>query len=161
MGLLVKDSDIDRKTFHRYFRKTGLKVAVGDRTTERITEFGFSPNLEIIDKIERRLPRAPIKLESSQEVIRATNKPGTISSDALEKLDESLSLILQDKRTVRLVIEGEEDLLALPVTAFYPEHTFVFYGQPGEGLVVVDVSVSRQRAKDMLAKMGIMSLKTS
>jgi uncharacterized protein (UPF0218 family) len=36
-------------------------------------------------------------------------------------------------------VEGEEDLLTLVAMAVAPLGSFVIYGQPGEGLVVVEV----------------------
>jgi len=37
-------------------------------------------------------------------------------------------------------VEGEEDLLTLPVIVLAPESTAVIYGQPMEGLVIVEVT---------------------
>ena len=160
IGRLLKDSEVRKKDLEFYFGKSNLTVCVGDRTTERMNEFGLLSSLEIIDTIERRVHRPPPKLVSAdQPVLRALNRPGTISSDALLKLGQSLDLILQNKqKTIRLVIDGEEDLLVLPVVAFFPTGTVVFYGQPGEGLVIIDSKDSAENAKRMLLQLGIRSL---
>ena len=78
----------------------------------------------------------------------------------LAELNQCLNFILRNRQTtIRLVIDGEEVLLALPVIAFLPEDTVVFYGQPGEGMVVVNSDESRQNAKRILEQLGIVSLK--
>ena len=139
---------------------TALVICVGDRTTERMTELGFLPNLEIIDMKERRGPRPLPAPSKSAVVFTAINEPGTISFESLNALNNCLKLIEANNRSnLRLLIEGEEDLLVLPVVAFFPEGTVVLYGQPNEGLVKVDIGSSRENAKALLSRMGVKSLK--
>jgi hypothetical protein len=76
----------------------------------------------------------------------------------LEKLAECLQLILDSHKQIRLEVQGEEDLLALPVLAYYPEDAVLFYGQPNEGLVVVSSKKAREKAREILRGMGISSL---
>jgi uncharacterized protein (UPF0218 family) len=40
---------------------------------------------------------------------------------------------------MQIIIKGEEDLLALPLFMYSPNGWTVFYGQPNEGLVVVEI----------------------
>ena len=111
--------------------------------------------------LERRSSRPSPRTGSLDQVFNAINEAGTISSDALQKLDQCLDSILQNRQsTIRLVIAGEEDLLALPVIAFFPEETVVFYGQPGEGMVIVNSKESKQNARKILEQLGIRSLKS-
>ena len=39
-----------------------------------------------------------------------------------------------------MLVDGEEDLLVLPVCLFAPENSVVMYGQPNEGLVVAEIT---------------------
>lgn len=159
LGLLVKDIEIKREILEKYFHEPIVTVCVGDRTAERLKEFGFTVNLEIIDMMERRFARPSPNLSSERNLFRAKNEAGSITSDALQRLDQILNMILRDpKKTVRLIINGEEDLLTLPVVAFFPDNTVVFYGQPGEGLVVVQSKDAKQKATEILAEVGIRSL---
>jgi uncharacterized protein (UPF0218 family) len=41
---------------------------------------------------------------------------------------------------VRIVVNGEEDLLVIPVCVHAPDNSIVLYGQPHEGLVVVEIT---------------------
>ena len=161
LGRLILDEEINKETISEFFsHKTSITVCVGDRTTERVHGFGLSPSLEIVDFLERRMPRKFLgQLEPSRTVLKAINPSGSISREAMHKLDESLQLLsLSPDAKIRIEVEGEEDLLTLPVIAFFPEPTFIFYGQPGEGMVVVESKNGRERSRAILAEMGIFSL---
>jgi hypothetical protein len=41
---------------------------------------------------------------------------------------------------VRIIVDGEEDLLVIPVCIYAPENSVVMYGQPNEGLVIVHIT---------------------
>jgi uncharacterized protein (UPF0218 family) len=159
LGRLIKDSDLTKSSLARYFDKLIITACVGDRTTERVHEFGFSPALEIVDSFEKRISRnVPEVFEKQRLILKTTNPPGSIGDDALEKLAECLQLILDSHKQIRLEVQGEEDLLALPVLAYYPEDAVLFYGQPNEGLVVVSSKKAREKAREILRGMGISSL---
>ncbi len=160
IGLVIPDSKVDRGKLVQYFDGRKTTVCVGDRTTERIHQLGFSPSLEIVDSLEKRVVRQAPSLAKGEdrEVLKAVNPPGMISGESLKILAESLALIIDFGLKVRLEISGEEDLIALPVIAFFPGDTVTFYGQPNVGLVVVSSSESRERSKCILEGMGISSL---
>jgi GTP-dependent dephospho-CoA kinase len=160
MGRIVEDREVTVNLLAPYFLQSGLKVSVGDRTTERIQELGFTPDLEIVDSLEKRQARiAPAVIEGEgRQVLHAINPPGAITPESLRQLGVSLTLIQNARSKVRLEISGEEDLLALPVVAFFPEKTVTFYGQPNVGLVIVDSAASRERAKNILVELNIQSL---
>jgi GTP-dependent dephospho-CoA kinase len=158
IGRVIPDDQVTKDVVLPYFQKGGMTVCVGDRTTERIQGFGLSPNLEIVDSLERRKVRqAPLNDKSENRILlRAENAAGSISADSLEKIRQSLTLTKNGSK-VRLEVDGEEDLLALPIIAFYPEGTVTFYGQPGVGLVVVTSKESRDRSTAILKDMRINS----
>jgi GTP-dependent dephospho-CoA kinase len=158
LGRLIKDSDLTKSLLADYFADRRMTVCVGDRTTERVHEFGFSPTLEIVDSLEKRASRKiPKVFEKERLIFKASNPPGSISDDALEKLGESLQIIQKSRKQIRLEVQGEEDLLALPVLAFFPEDTVLFYGQPNEGMVIVISKIAREKALEILREMGISS----
>ena len=52
---------------------------------------------------------------------------------------------------VRIIVDGEEDLLVLPVCARAKDGFTVLYGQPNEGIIVVRADLtSRNKAKSLL-----------
>lgn len=159
IGKLYRNEEVTRELAHDWF-VSSLTVCIGDRTVERMDELGLSPNLEIIDMKEQRVARSAPNLSKNRATFYAINEPGTISIQSLDTLNNCLEQLVDDNEArIRIVINGEEDLLVLPVVAFFPEGSIVLYGQPNEGLVRVNVEESSESAKKILAKMGITSLK--
>lgn len=161
IGDLIPESMLNRNAIRsRLDTRGGILVSVGDLTTERLIQEGFAPDLQIVDGVERRNPRKKPGLSSRERIIRARNAAGGIDSMALSKLSLSLELIKEDpKLPVRIEIDGEEDLLVLPVLAFFSESTIVAYGQPGEGMVFVNAKgIPRQLSKEILSEIGIFGL---
>jgi len=84
------------------------------------------------------------------KTLKVRNPAGTISLEALEAVKEAL----KGGEAVLLLVEGEEDLLALAAIAYAPEGSLVFYGQPGEGLVAVKVNgEKREKALSVIEAM--------
>ena len=56
---------------------------------------------------------------------------------------------------VRITVMGEEDLLVLPVCIYAPDNSIVLYGQPNEGLVLVEISTEiRNKVQTLLDLMN-------
>ena len=56
---------------------------------------------------------------------------------------KSISIIkdaFDSKPPIRITVNGEEDLLVIPVCLHAPENCVVMYGQPNEGLVIVQIN---------------------
>jgi len=126
-----------------------------------LISFGIIPNISVIDGKERRIKRAyinnstlnPDRIEKTKfKELKCSNKAGTISKKAVEVLEYALRI----SSPVRITVEGEEDLLALPLLLILPEGSILMYGQPYEGLVVVKInSKVRKKAKDLMDRIGM------
>ena len=127
-----------------------MVVAIGDATNDVLISLGFQPDIQVVDGYEQRIKRSLPKTKFKTQHY-ADNLAGTISTKALRII---LGSIDEDK-PVRIIINGEEDLLALIIFALYPDDSVIFYGQPGEGLVYSKVNNYRRQAKLILEKMGI------
>lgn len=128
----------------------GRPVLVGDRVSASLCSMGLRPWVHVIDMRERRGPARsppPCPFERS---LSARNPPGTITREAAEALDEAMSL----DSPARVIIDGEEDLLAL-VAIYLGRGSIVAYGQPGAGIAVVDSSDPGARA---LAERALLSM---
>lgn len=147
LGVLIEDLDED---VVRSLAKDPF-VTVGDRVTETFCDLGLAPKLEIVDSREKRKERPP-PAGCYQLLITVKNPPGRITWQAIKAIKESLNQNLR----VRILVEGEEDLLALPCIFFGPDGLRVFYGQPEKGIVYVDVNErTRKRAGRLLTEMGM------
>ena len=115
-------------------------VAVGDVVSRETVAAGIRVNLRIIDHISMRKPTAPFHLKA-KTTYRVRNPAGVISLESWEAIKRAL----KDEDTV-ILVDGEEDLLALPCIVESPSNSLVLYGQPSQGLVVVttDSTISRE-----------------
>lgn len=150
-GTLVPDKEVTKQKMAPMLKGAKKIIVVGDATTERLISFGIVPDVAVIDGMERRSKRAyPANYHA--EELRCRNPAGTISKDAVKALQGALKAATP----ARVLVEGEEDLLALPAFAMAPEGSVVLYGQPLEGLVVVRITPAKQRqAKDLMDRIGI------
>ena len=120
--------------------KPAKLIAVGDAVSESLMKNGVFPDVFIIDNKVMRKEITPLKF-GAERTLYAKNPAGTISKEAWEKIKNALNSDLQTK----IIIDGEEDLLALPAVLFAPENSFVVYGQPREGMVIIKVTEEKRR----------------
>jgi uncharacterized protein (UPF0218 family) len=121
-------------------------ITVGDATTERLLSFGITPDIAVIDGVERRSLRDYSINYPAIEML-CTNPAGIISRGAVQVLQSAL----ETPSPVLVKVEGEEDMLALPLFAMAPKGSAVLYGQPLEGIVLVNITEEKQnQAKDLM-----------
>ena len=135
LGVLLPENEANKQNIEKYLSKTSFIITVGDRTTEKMMNFGLIPSLQIIDNLEKREKRETPALSNTTE-LRVDNPPAEITSQSIDIIKKALSM----KPPVRITVSGEEDLLVIPVCIHAPENAIVLYGQPNEGLVVVKIT---------------------
>lgn len=131
--------------------KTPTKlISVGDVTTFHLLESDIIPDIYIIDDRTNRKP-TPDRVDKNHRFTQVTvdNPAGTITEDLVNKIENALS----SKKHVRIFVNGEEDLAALPAILMAPLNSIVLYGQPGKGVVLVEITKSKkEEIKDLLNK---------
>jgi len=126
---------------------------VGDVVTCTLLEHGVQPNVAIIDGSTRREKCSQnidfAKFDASG-LSFVTNPPGCITDELIAAV---ISRIYQSRKgdafgnrskfLIQVRDGGEEDLAVLPVILYaaYPP-AIVLYGQPNEGVVVIDAAMS-------------------
>jgi GTP-dependent dephospho-CoA kinase len=146
-GTLVADKDVTLRKISLALKGVKKVISVGDATTERLTSFGITPDIAVIDGKERRSKRGYPNYKATE--LRCVNPGGTISKDAVAILQDGLKI----KPPTRIIVDGEEDLLALAIFAMAPAGSVVLYGQPLEGLVIVEITPAKQKqAKDLMER---------
>lgn len=119
--------------------KPTIMVSVGDAISKNLADNHIFPQLTIVDNKVMRMNIAPISL-SAEKTFHAKNPQGTITKEAIETIQEAL----RSKCRARIVIDGEEDLLALVAVLYSPENSLIVYGQPHEGIVVVKATSEKK-----------------
>lgn len=135
-------------------------IAVGDIAAINLYRLGIQADISIIDYKTMRHglteddQKELSKLQSISTIMRAVNQPGTIERRAVGVLKKALSNLLETKYKQVVLIEGEEDLMTIPAILLSPLETFVLYGQPEKGIVVVKVTEKKKKeASSILSKM--------
>ena len=124
-------------------------AVVGDFTTKNVLEAGLEPDVVVVDHRVMRVDVDPLD-HAERRILRCDNRQGTVDAQAWAVLEEAVSL----KSSATVIVEGEEDLLVLPLILLMPGGALIVYGQPREGMVVVEASRERKGwAEEFLARM--------
>jgi uncharacterized protein (UPF0218 family) len=125
-----------RGTFSETMSKLEI---VGDTVSRNLHEYRVNPQLSITDN-KRMRKRIQPRTFPKKSVIHVRNPPGTITEEAKTAIQEALEC----DRQVHIIVDGEEDLLALVAVLYAPEESLVVYGQPHEGIVVVKATPEKK-----------------
>ncbi|MFX1493166.1 MAG: DUF359 domain-containing protein [Promethearchaeota archaeon] len=143
------------------FLNSGFKIdvyLVGDIVTNDFLINHFLRGLIKLCIVDEKTQRNQINIQNEEyfdEIIKFKNPKGTVRKESFNLLKQ---MIISNKRILLKIIEGEEDLLVLPLVMALPliqnVKTLVFYGQPPitdaknpipEGIVMVDVNRRTQK----------------
>jgi uncharacterized protein (UPF0218 family) len=137
-GVLIKEKEIDKTKINQFVEGSDKIISVGDTTTEKLVGFGYIPDISVVDYKEKRSPKSKITEFQVDRRVTCENKPGEINIDVINLVKEMAMVGISGK--MQIIIEGEEDLVALPFFMYSPNKWTIFYGQPNEGLVVVEAN---------------------
>ena len=150
LGVLLKDSDITKESILKNISLGSFVISVGDATTEKLIKYGIVPSVQIVDGIEKRVKRE-IPSGNIKTTLNCNNPPAEITIESVKTIKKAF----QSTKPVRITVNGEEDLLVLPVVVYAPENSVVLYGQPNEGLVIVPINVEmRNKAQSIMNSMS-------
>ena len=114
-------------------------ISVGDMISKNLLKNEVIPKLLIVDNKVMRKPISPI-LVSVKRCDKVSNPPGTITRKAIKAIQTAI----KNNDKTKLIVDGEEDLLTLIAVLYAPDNSFVLYGQPQEGVVVVKVTSEKK-----------------
>jgi uncharacterized protein (UPF0218 family) len=145
-GKLMECSDIAKM----FKGKDITLVTIGDFVSKSLIKGGLSPNLIIWDGKNKRLPVEDLStLRDYAPITKVSNSAASISKEAWDVVSESLN-----KEKESILVDGEEDLLAIPVILNSNEGTYVVYGMPPEeGAILIDIDPKIKSVfQDLLSK---------
>lgn len=144
------------KTVEEALNKTTCDyvIAVGDVICYTLIKAGKTPNICVIDrKTQRKEVNVGIDPSKFSKTYQVKNPAGHITLEAIKTLNKALKEAVEENLKVLIVIDGEEDLLALPLIKEAPNKTCVFLGMPNVGVGVVEVNQQeRKNAEETLSK---------
>lgn len=165
---------LDTEALRGALAESDALVAVGDVVSLTLKQLGLTPRLFVCDYQTQRGrtagPPAHASAASSAAfdaarfeaelgawgriAFRVRNPAGQVTREAWDAIRLGLEADPADC-PVRIVVEGEEDLLGLPCFLEAPAGAKVLYGMPGQGVVVVPVDARLQeRVRALLGRFG-------
>ncbi|WP_276299074.1 GTP-dependent dephospho-CoA kinase family protein [Halorussus lipolyticus] len=125
----------------------GPLIAVGDVVTYHLERAGVTPDVAVVDGLTKReeveddVAEGVARLGETAREVHVENPAGAISREMVEALCEAIA----DPEPTVIVVEGEEDLVALPAIVAAPLGASVVYGQPDEGMVLAEVTAELEQ----------------
>ena len=117
-------------------------IAVGDETSRVLNHLSIPIDISVVDfKIAREKRFNSIQelgFLGNEKVIKVKNPAGSISRELFEAIINIFKNNLKGRKII--LIDGEDDLSVLPMVLASPLGSRIFYGQPAEGVVEVEVS---------------------
>ena len=136
LGLLIKNDDSEKARIIKQIYAENVVITIGDATSELLIKMGLIPFLQIVDGKEKRHDRELPVNDSIVTSLYCVNPPGGLTQQSIDTIKKSFN----SKPPIRILVDGEEDLMVLPACLFSPENSVVMYGQPNEGLVIVRIT---------------------
>jgi len=124
-------------------------ITVGDVISRSLLEGGLKVDVFIVDNKAMRKPIEPIKY-TTNKTLYLSNPAGTITENSWQVIREAIS----SEESVKVIVDGEEDLLTIVAVLVAPDGSMVIYGQPSEGAVVINVNgESKKRMHEIIERM--------
>jgi hypothetical protein len=114
-------------------------VSVGDTVSRNLHAHQINQHVSITDNKCMRKKVEPEVFEG-KNVVRVKNPQGTITEESIAAIKKAL----ESDGEFHIIVDGEEDLLALIAVLYAPEKSLVVYGQPYEGIVAIEVTPEKK-----------------
>ena len=123
-------------------------ISVGDTVSTNLAKSQLPPQLMIVDNIcMRRKVNEPTQL-TTDNIVNVRNPQATITTEAVAAIQEAF----RSTERVKIVVDGEEDLLTLIAVLYAPIGSFIVYGQPYEGIVIVKATPEKKTEVSAILK---------
>lgn len=129
----------------RFANFSGIVVTVGDVVSQMLLSVGCYPQIMVTDGSTKRAPLQQQVKSKGYSLRYCSNPAGEISVNAWELLREVTHLVQSTTTKFHCIVEGEEDLLVLPlISEFGSFYNYrIVYGQPNRGAVIISGTQSK------------------
>ncbi len=142
-----------------YLRECSKVIGIGDVICQTLEVVGAVPHVCVIDgRTRRRFSGYWVSEENFDRVVMVRNPRSHITEEAYGAIKEAIKALGKGERTL-ILVDGEEDLLALPAFAEAPNGYCIVFGVPGKGVMVIEVSDEvKELAREILAEFEEVSI---
>lgn len=119
-------------------KSAGQTIVVGDATLERFVSFAWPLDLAMYDGHTQRQPLQNLPTATAT----LQNPAGQITTQLVEWLEQYFVNTYQQPQLLH--VEGEEDLATVAAVLVAPLGTMIYFGQPNQGMVELQVTEKRK-----------------
>ncbi|RLI99670.1 MAG: hypothetical protein DRP03_02875 [Candidatus Aenigmatarchaeota archaeon] len=145
-GRVIKDIKVIKGVVKNNNKK--MLISVGDVTSSTLVDNAIFPNIIIIDNMVKRKAFNK-KIEYGSYVINANNPRGRITPSLWKSVLRAINI----GNDVKVKVNGEEDMAVIPCAIFAPNGSIILYGQPDNGMVMVNVDEKKKAEAREIVKM--------
>lgn len=130
----------------------GNIFAVGDVVTHTLLKLGIKPKIAIVDYKTKRGEKIYEDVKDfGEKIIKVKNPRSQITPELWNAVREAMQY-----NSVKIEVDGEEDLAVIPVVFFADLGANVIYGMPNTGLVWLKVSnEDKRKVKEIINEMEV------
>lgn len=130
-------------------------ITIGDITTFNVLGCGRIPDIAVVDEKTQRQAASGNIIKGIRhtnfKTLHVKNPPGYVTQDLISALSEAV----YSRVPVQIMVDGEEDLAALPAIVLAPLSSVVIYGFPDKGAIMVRItSEIKNQICTILARMS-------
>jgi len=147
---------VDEKQLLEILRGEKYIVSVGDTVTYTLLKYDIEPVFCIVDYKTRRGDCSPEIID----VIKSFGKKSVVVKNPAATITDDLWNVIKfafnnkDPGSLRIEVDGEEDLASLAVIYIAPSDVTIIYGLPDKGVLVVKANKeNKSKVKEILDKM--------
>lgn len=137
-GQLLQTEDIDFNSLN-----PSKIITVGDVVTNVFNKNNVNQKISVVDFMVQRKRRfnslEELNFQGDEYLIEVNNPSGILTPSLWNGVDTAFSMLIKADRLI-IKVNGEEDLSVLPLVLSSPLGFTLFYGQPNQGIVRVDIT---------------------
>lgn len=146
---------VNNKKLLNYLNSYKTIISVGDYVTQLLVKSDLIPDIAIIDMKTKRNQLVELNINKFSKIIKIKNEPGVIRYSTLLILKELIANSSSNKN-IAILVDGEEDVLVLPISLYAESDTAIIYGQPNAGSVIMEINkYNKWRAYDLFSKLRV------
>ena len=147
---------VDEKQLLEILKDEKYIVSVGDTVTYTLLKNEIEPVFCIVDYKTRRGTCSPEIIETiksfGKKSVVVSNPAATITDDLWNVIEYAFDN--KEPGSLRIEVEGEEDLASLAAIYIAPSDVTIIYGLPDKGVLVVKANKeNKSKVKEILDKM--------
>lgn len=133
-----------KESLQKQLKEEKLIISIGDVTSMKLFENKIQPQICIVDNLTKRKP-IEHNLDHTENIKYVDNPAGVLTEEFIELCIKSINDASTENPLI-IQVNGEEDLAVLPCVINSPKDTFILYGQPNEGVVLVKTEEAYDKA---------------